>query len=160
LKRALTLLILLTLGTSVWAASPASPGTNAVHPGLFELGLTVGQPTGLSLKVWFDRTSALEAIASWDFTQLSLFASADYHFVFPDVLRIQEVNFPLFVGVGGMTSIGPGSAVNIGLRVPLGILFVFAKVPLEIQLEAVPGMYVFPATSFVPMGALAIRYCF
>ncbi len=52
------------------------------------------------------------------------------------------------------------SQVTFGLRVPFGILFVFAKIPFEISLEIAPGLNVFPDTTFLAMGGLAIRWCF
>jgi len=158
LKRALIAAIILTIGASVWAASPAI--TNGVHPGLFELGLNIGQPSGISLKVWIDKNGAVEGLAAWDFNAVEFVASLDYLFTFPDILKLQTTSFPLFVGVGGFAQIGTGSTPTIGLRVPLGILFVFARAPIEIQLDVVPGMTVYPATKPVLMGGFAIRYCF
>jgi hypothetical protein len=160
LKRVLTVMIALAVGAAAWAASPAAFRTNAVHPGLFELGLNIGEPIGLSAKLWFDRNSAVEGIAAWDFTRLSFVFSADYLLAFPDILKIETASFPLFVGIGGVVNVGTGTAATVGLRVPLGVLFVFAKVPLEISLDVVPGLNVFPATSFLAMGGLAVRWCF
>ncbi len=162
MKRSAAVLIVLVVATTAWAASP--PAVNAVHPGLFELGFALGEPTGISAKLWFDRTSALEAIAAWTFTQGALELSADYLLTFPDLLKVQSAAFPLFVGIGGLarvsaTTTGP-AALTIGLRVPLGVLYVFARAPLEISLEVVPGMSLFPATAFMAMGGLAVRYCF
>jgi hypothetical protein len=163
-KPAIIITIVLAISTAAWAASPAAPRTNAVHPGLFELGLNLGEPTGLSGKLWFDRNSAVEGIAAWNFTQVAFVAALDYQFAFPDVLKIQNLGFPLFVGIGGITRISAGAGgepqVTIGLRVPLGILFVFAKVPIELSLDVVPGLNIFPATTFLAMGGIGLRYCF
>lgn len=159
MKRVLSVMIALAVGAASWAASPAAVRTNAVHPGLFELGLALGQPSGLSAKLWIDRNSAVEGIAAWDFTRLNFVVSMDYLLTFPDILKIQTADFPLFVGIGGLANIGTG-VVTLGLRVPLGVLFVFARVPLEISLEVVPGLDIFPATTFLAMGGVAVRYCF
>ncbi len=164
MKRVTLVLMILTISLSAWAASPAVPRTNAVHPGLFELGLNIGEPAGLSAKLWLDRNSALEGIAAWAFTQGAFALSVDYLLTFPDLLKIQTASFPLFVGIGGISRLSSGAGgaaqMTLGLRVPLGVLFVFAKVPIEISLDIVPGLNLFPDTVFLAMGGLAVRYCF
>jgi hypothetical protein len=55
---------------------------------------------------------------------------------------------------------GTGGGISVGARFPLGVLYVFRGVPLEISLELVPGLYLFPDTTFLAMGGIGIRYCF
>ena len=86
--------------------------------------------------------------------------SVDYLLNFPDIVKIRTESFPLFAGVGGILRADAGAGVAFGLRVPLGILYVFREVPIEVSLEVVPGMNLFPSTGFVAMGGVAIRYCF
>jgi hypothetical protein len=50
--------------------------------------------------------------------------------------------------------------VTIGLRIPLGVLYAFKAVPIEISLDIVPGLNLFPDTAPLVMGGIAVRYRF
>jgi hypothetical protein len=86
--------------------------------------------------------------------------AADHLFNFIDMVKIEEVTFPLYVGVGAIMSIDTAGGISLGARVPLGAFYIFRDIPLEISLEIVPGLYLFPATSFLAMGGIGVRYCF
>jgi hypothetical protein len=55
---------------------------------------------------------------------------------------------------------GTGGGISFGARFRVGALYVFRGVPLEISLELVPGLYLFPAPQFLAMEGIGIRYCF
>jgi len=46
------------------------------------------------------------------------------------------------------------------VRIPLGINYIFEKVPLDIFLEFVPLLDLVPGTNFRLKGAVGIRYYF
>lgn len=161
MKRTLAVLIVLAIAGSAAGAAPKQQ-VNAIRPGLFELGLYLGEPTGLSAKYWINRQNAIEGIAAWAFSKGFLVVSADYLLNFPDIVKIEGETFPLYIGVGAIMSVvmGTGGGISVGARFPLGALYVFRGVPLEISLEVVPGLYFFPDTQFLAMGGIGIRYCF
>jgi hypothetical protein len=117
---------------------------NAIRPGLFELGLYLGEPTGLSAKYWINRKNAIEGIAAWAFSKGFLVVSADYLLNFPDVVKIEGETFPLFIGAGAIMRVDMGTdgGISFGARFPVGAL------------------YLFPDTQFLAMGGIGIRYCF
>lgn len=159
-KRTFVAVLLLAIAASSAVAAPKQQ-TNTIHPGLFELGLYLGEPTGLSAKYYFNRNNAVEGIAAWAFSQGFLALSADYLFNFPDVVKIEGETFPLYIGAGAIMRIDMGGGgISAGARFPLGALYVFRTVPLEISLELVPGLYLFPDTRFLAMGGIGVRYCF
>mgnify|MGYP001085367443 CR=1 FL=1 len=161
MKRTIVVLIVLAIAGSSAGAAPKQQ-VNAIRPGLFELGLYLGEPTGLSAKYWINRQNAIEGIAAWAFSKGFLVVSADYLLNFPDIVKIEGETFPLYVGAGAVLRINMGGAdpIGIGARFPLGALYVFRGVPLEVSLEIVPGLYLFPDTQFLAMGGIGIRYCF
>ena len=161
MKRTLVVLIVIAIACASAGAAPKQQ-VNAIHPGLFELGLYLGEPTGLSAKYWINRQNAIEGIAAWAFSQGFLVVSADYLLNFPDVVKIEGETFPLFIGAGAIMRVdmGTGGGISVGARFPVGALYVFRGVPLEISLELVPGLYLFPDTQFLAMGGIGIRYCF
>ena len=161
MKCTLVVLIVITIACTSAVAAPKQQ-VNAIHPGLFELGLYLGEPTGLSAKYWINRQNAIEGIAAWAFSKGFLVVSADYLLNFPDVVKIEGETFPLFIGAGAIMRVdmGTGGGISVGARFPVGALYVFRGVPLEISLELVPGLYLFPDTQFLAMGGIGIRYCF
>jgi len=160
MRRALAILLLVALAVASAGAADRKH-VNAIRPGLFELGLFLGEPTGVSAKYWINRANAVEGIAAWAFSQGFLVVSADYLLNFPDVVKIEGEMFPLFIGAGAIMRIDMGAGgISLGVRFPLGVLHVFRSVPLEISLEIVPGLYLFPDTTFLAMGGIGIRYCF
>jgi hypothetical protein len=161
MKRVLAFLVVLTIACAS-AVAAEKKHVNAIQPGLFELGLYLGEPTGLSAKYYINRMNAIEGIAAWAFSQGFLVVSADYLFHFPDIAEIEGETFPLFVGAGAIMRVNMGvqPPIELGARIPLGALYVFKGFPLEISLEIVPVLYLFPDTQFTGMGGIGIRYCF
>ncbi len=162
MKHTLAVLIVITIACTSTGAAPKQQA-NAIHPGLFELGLYLGEPTGLSAKYWINRQNAIAGVAAWAFSQGGfLVVAADYLLNFPDIVKIEGETFPLFIGAGAIMRVdmGTGGGISVGARFPVGALYVFRGVPLEISLELVPGLYLFPDTQFLAMGGIGIRYCF
>jgi hypothetical protein len=161
MKRTLAVLMVIAIACAS-AGAAEKKQANAIRPGLFELGLYLGEPTGLSAKYWINRMNAIEGVAAWAFSQGFLVVAADYLFNFPDIVKIEGETFPLYVGAGAIMRVdmGAGGGISIGARFPLGVLYVFRGVPLEISLELVPGLYLFPDTTFLAMGGIGIRCCF
>jgi hypothetical protein len=161
MKRILVLLVIATIAGASAGAAEKKP-VYGIRPGLFELGLYLGEPTGLSAKYWINRQNALEGTAAWAFSQGFLAVCADYLLNFPDVVKIEGETFPLYIGAGAIMRVdmGTGGGISVGARFPLGVLYAFRQVPLEISFEIVPGLYLFPDTQFLGMGGIGIRYCF
>ncbi len=164
MKRLLVAPLVLFLAAAAASAAPApKKAANVIHPGLFELGVYLGQPSGLSAKYWINGKNSIDGVAAWGFGGVGsgyLAVAADYLFNFTDVVKIENETFPLYVGAGAIMNIDMGGGISLGARVPLGALYLFRGVPLEISLEIVPVLYLFPATSFTGMGGIGVRYCF
>jgi len=50
--------------------------------------------------------------------------------------------------------------MKVGVRIPVGINYIFAKAPLDIFLEIVPMLELVPRTEFNLNGGIGIRYFF
>lgn len=162
MKRTSAVLLILVLAAATAAAAPAR-STNAIHPGLFELGVYLGQPSGLSAKYYINQKNAIDGIAAWGFGVAGagyMVIAVDYLFNFPNVVKIEKETFPLYVGPGAIMNINLGGTITLGARVPFGALYIFRGAPIEISLEVVPVLYLFPVTSFSGMGGIGLRYCF
>lgn len=131
----------------------------------FGLGIVLGEPTGISAKLWFNDSSAMDAAAAWSFRGPNNFQGdgvfylhADYLFHSFDVFPVNEGLVPLYFGLGGMLTLEQDP--QLGIRAPVGIEYIFESAPLEIFLEVAPGIGLFPATRFEVSGGLGIRYYF
>ncbi len=131
----------------------------------FSLGVILGHPTGISAKLWLGPTSAVDAALAWNFQADQLHFHADYLHHFFDVFDVAPDRLPLYVGIGAdlrLRADGPGASGGLrsGVRVPLGISFLSAEVPLDLFAEVVPAMRLYPATTFDIWWGIGARYRF
>jgi hypothetical protein len=126
----------------------------------FSLGILFGEPAGLSAKVTWPDSMALDAALAWSFLSdnpgLYVHSNLLYH-----LNGFQMDNgafFRPFVGIGGAINIE--SDFKIALRIPLGLSYYFTMLPLEVFIEAAPGLLLFPETSAYFAGGIGIRYRF
>ena len=123
------------------------------------LGIIVGEPTGLSLKMWTGSNSAFDAAAAWSFSgdgQLHL--HADYLRHSFDIFDVNKGKLPLYYGLGAKVVLK--NETVIGARVPVGLAYIFEDSPLDIFFEVVPGLDLTPSTDFAINGGVGIRYYF
>lgn len=132
------------------------------------LGIVVGEPTGISLKSWQGRTTALDAALAWSF------AGNDYVQLHGDylshnfsLLKVEEGQLPFYYGIGGRLKLinlddkkGGDHKTRVGVRLPLGLAYLFAKVTLDLFVEVVPVLDLVPETEFDLNAAIGVRYFF
>ena len=130
-------------------------GLSAQNSGL-GIGLILGEPTGLSAKMWTGQSTAFDAAAAWSFgDEGALHLHADM--LFHNFGLINE-SFPIYYGIGARVKLADDP--NIGVRVPIGIAYQVSGPPLDIFIELVPVLDLAPDTSFGFNGALGVRYFF
>ncbi len=131
------------------------------------IGVILGEPTGLSMKLSAGSASSFDAAAAWSFLQQedrggipatggSIYFHLDYQQYF-DLVDVPSGRLPFFVGVGGKIYLGT-DILALGVRIPLGVSYEFADVPLELFLEVAPGLLFFPSTTFDGGGGFGILY--
>lgn len=128
----------------------------------FGIGINLGEPTGINLRVGKDRT--LEATGGWSFREggnnIVLLGNVLYHG--RSVLRE-----PPLMGVHPYAGAGLGFWMwdakqgeddqGVWVQVPLGIDLRFA-IPLELTLHIDPGVDIIPETKATIHYGLGIRY--
>ena len=135
--------------------------TPVAQPGSFGIGLIAGEPTGLSMKYWFNDRMAMDAAAAWSFTRHDGFQlHADWLFHAFDVFRIDRGELPLYVGIGGRVKFPDGGDNRVGVRFPIGIAYEVKDAPIEIFAEVAPIVDVAPAVQLKWNGGIGIRYFF
>jgi hypothetical protein len=144
------------LCTSMAVAEPSGVG----------LGLIMGEPTGFSLKVWTSSHVALDAglgYSWWRYGQ-SLQVHGDVLFHTNSLTESEDGFLPLYFGVGVRIKMADESHdypdLRAGLRIPFGLEYVFARVPVGLFFELVPIIDLTPGTYWGGNSAIGFRYYF
>lgn len=139
-------------------AAPVHAGEND-HG--FGLGVIVGEPTGIAFKGWLSTTTALAGGAAWSFADDSNFAfHLDYlvhQFTWIDVSKGE---LPVYFGVGGRFKIRDNADDSVGIRIPIGVDYLFEESPIDAFFEIVPIVELTPETEFRLNAAIGARFFF
>ena len=130
--------------------SSTSPG-----PGVFELGLILGEPTGISAKLWLDRDTALDGALSWS---LRDHIHADFLWHDYGLIHSSSGLVPVYYGIGGRVILGDNT--HLGARVPVGISWLLGGAPIDLFIELAGIVDIIPDTDFDLNGGIGIRYVF
>ncbi|MDZ7772489.1 MAG: hypothetical protein U5K31_07100 [Balneolaceae bacterium] len=144
-----------TLLSLILAAGAGSLHAQQAGEGL-GIGVMVGEPTGLSFKSWTGGGNAFDLGVAWSvgpYDALHLHADYLWHSDFGDV---DEGALMLYVGLGGRMIFADDDA-RVGLRVPLGITYLFEGAPLDLFLEVAPVMNLVPGTDLDMTGTAGVR---
>lgn len=131
----------------------------------FGAGLYLGIPTGITVKGYLTEKWALDGIFAWSFTGegFTLIGDATYDF-FDIPVHASSFTLPFYAGVGGKLAFGrdgddDGKTIA-GIRVPVGVAMQFLRHPIEIFIEAAPGIEVIPEAEFDITGGVGARFYF
>ena len=125
----------------------------------FGLGIILGQPTGVSGKLWTSGENAFDFAAAWSFSKDgNLLLQADYVWHIFRLIPVSSGKLPFYVGVGGRVVFS--DEATIGVRVPLGLDYMFSNAPVDIFVELVPILDLAPSTDFDFNGGIGARYWF
>jgi len=135
--------------------------------GTFGLGVVLGEPTGICMKLYLSDDQAIQVAAGAAFYGGGLQVHGDYVF-HPLILQDRDsFVLPVYIGPGlRFISYNAGSTMAahyaLGLRAVLGLLFDFKNVPLDVFVE-VAGVFEYDFTNGVGgafnLGA-GVRYYF
>ena len=149
------------------AAVAAAPAPARADGGPFGLGIILGEPTGLSAKLFLSGQHAVDGALSYSLVDSALYLHADYLLHFSGwILRAGSTHHLLpYLGIGGEIAVrgdhehhtGGG---GIGVRVPFGLAWIPGHLPIDIFLEIAPGLFLLPATDPDLDAGLGLRYFF
>ena len=122
----------------------------------FEFGVILGEPLGFSAKLWYTQRTAADIAAAWSFTENGIFEVYADFLVTP--LLLKDGALPLYIGLGPALRIG--NDWFLGARLPIGVEYLFPKLPLSIFGEVAPQWQLIPDNKFVLSGGLGIRLTF
>lgn len=146
-------------------ATTPSKAQEQNDPGRFGLGIMIGEPTGITGKYWMNSTNALAGGVAWSFRRhenrsrsSTIYLHLDYQAHNFNLFEVEQGRMGFYYGIGGR--LRSGGDANVGVRVPLGLNYLFANNPLEIYFEIVPVLDLMPETDLDGNGGIGIRYYF
>ncbi|HLU66231.1 MAG TPA: hypothetical protein VKZ63_08135 [Kofleriaceae bacterium] len=122
------------------AGTARAQESGAAEKGVFGVGLIFGEPTGVSAKYYLGNDTALDLAIGAAFIGRGIQAHGDFLW-HPWILdREESFVLPVYLGVGVrvLDHDAGGSDddhVRIGARVPVGILFDFTRIPIDVFAE-------------------------
>jgi hypothetical protein len=125
----------------------------------FGAGIILGEPSGLCFKAWIGPKAAIDGAIAWSFgDEEAVHFHADYLIHDFGMFRARKGDLAFYYGFGGRIKAQKKS--RVGIRIPVGISYIFEKVPLDIFLELAPGIDLSPSTDFWINGSFGLRYYF
>jgi hypothetical protein len=132
----------------------------------FGLGVILGEPTGLSLKYWLGKEHAIDGAVAWSYSENdSLQLHTDYLVHNYDVFNTDEL--PFYCGLGARLKFkeddGRGRNEHhaiFGIRIPLGVTYVFDDAPVDLFFELVPVLDLAPDVELDINAAIGLRIYF
>ncbi len=136
----------------------------------FGLGIALGSPSGLTGKYYLNDKNAIQGTVGLGFVDGNHFnVTVDYLYHF-NLMGQSAFKLDAYAGFGAYlwkwfdndnsNDNADKKMIGIGARIPLGLAFVFAKLPIDIYLEVAPSLTVVGRTGFGVSGALGFRYYF
>lgn len=131
----------------------------------FGIGIIVGEPTGLSMKVKLSENTAVDGALGWSFVdEGSVHIHGDFLLHDYSLISVDEGRLPVYYGIGGRIKLKnkeKGSDDDrIGIRVPLGLAYEFSSRKADVFLEVVPILDLTPKSRVTINAALGVRYYF
>jgi hypothetical protein len=140
MRFALALAVALAMGAPARAAGDDDDdGSRGVEKGTLGVGIILGEPTGITAKLYLQDDQAIQAAVGSAFIGGGLQLHGDYVF-HPYILQTRpSFVLPLYVGPGvrliDYTNGRDDSSFAIGARAVGGLLFDFKEVPLDAFIE-------------------------
>lgn len=125
----------------------------------FGIGIILGEPTGITSKYWINSNSAFVGGLSWSFKDNdALYMHLDYVNHDYTLIGVNRGKLAVYYGIGGKILLA--KETNIGVRIPVGLNYIFQGTPIDLFLELVPSLNLIPSTTFDIGGGVGVRYYF
>lgn len=125
------------------------------------LGVIIGEPTGFSAKVNTGPTIAFDLGLAWAFNnETALHLHGDILNHARNLFQINGAPFDLHYGIGMRFKFNENNDDNVGIRIPVGLNYMFASVPIETFFEIAPIIDLTPSTNMALNVGIGARYFF
>ncbi len=124
------------------------------------IGLATPVPTGITLKLWFDKTNAFDIVGSWNINDDKYYVHADYLIHDFSKFAVEPASMAFYYGFGARIKEEDkkDSDTRLGMRIPFGLAYYPETVPFEIFGEVAPRLDITPSTNFGLDVMIGIRF--
>ena len=127
----------------------------------FGAGAIFGEPTGVSLKYWINRRSAVDAIVGSSFEGRSnLYLQSQYLYHWFDVIDLGRDQVALYAGGGVRYQGFDHRSDRFGIRAVGGVTYLLQNVPVDVFLELGPIFDLTPDREVRFGAGIGARYWF
>lgn len=152
---------IIRLSLALSAAVIIANNALAAGGGDFGLGIILGEPTGISAKLWTGSRTAFDGAVAWSLGNNEEFhLHADYLVHNFSLIKVEKGRLPFYYGIGGRIRFADVGDDHVGVRVPVGLDYLFYNLPLDLFFELVPILDLAPDTDFDLNAAIGMRYFF
>jgi hypothetical protein len=135
---------------------------HAAAPGPFGLGISLIDPTGISANYYYDKQTSFAAALGWGSKHLRL--NLDHLWSRRDIIVIDRTPIDLYFGLGARyfqhEKRNGDDDSEIGIRFPVGVSYIFRKVPIQLYGELGPALVIVDESAFIIDIAIGGRYYF
>ncbi len=125
----------------------------------FGLGIIIGEPTGISSKLWTGSRSAFDGAIAWSFEkEAAVHLHGDFLWHYFGPVKMSRGKWNLYYGIGGRIKFEDDG--KAGMRVPFGFGYLLGSAPVDFFWEIVPILDLAPETDFSLNAAIGVRYFF
>lgn len=127
----------------------------------FGLGFILGEPTGMGAKLWVAKSVAIDGAFAWSFATGDEEKGA-FHLHTDCLLHNFEGRLRTYYGIGARIKFGDrfDGERRVGVRVPVGITYLFGRSPWDVFIEILPLIDLAPDTDARINGGIGLRYYF
>jgi hypothetical protein len=126
------------------------------------LGLVLIEPTGLSANYHYAKQKSMAAAVGWSRSHIRL--NLDHLWYQRDVIVIDRIPIDLYFGAGlryyQHEKHSGDEESEIGLRVPVGVSYLFRKIPIQVFGELGPALVLVDESALIFDIALGGRFYF
>jgi hypothetical protein len=131
----------------------------------FGAGVILGEPTGASLKYWLNDTMAIDGAIGASFNDdndddSDFYLHSDILWHNFDLLKVPKGQLPVYFGVGALVRFRDDEDNQVGVRIPVGLSYMFDNLPIDIFAEIAPAIDVAPDVQGEITGGIGIRFWF
>lgn len=142
------LFTLFALGVTVESVKAQNPPDNT------EIGILIGEPTGISLKFWGSGNTALDLGVAWSLGRGgAIHLHGDY--LFHHEVDPELDNLLFYYGIGARALLTDDA--RFGARIPVGLQYIIPETRLSLFFELAPLFDLVPETEFDVNGGVGIR---
>jgi len=123
------------------------------------LGLTLGNPTGITGKGWVTKSGAIQLAIGWPSLDSHGGTALSFEYLWHSHIFRSRERLPIFYGIGGFFGVAGGSDI-IAARGVFGMAWWPRGTSLDVFLQILPAIYFEPSTEFDFDFGFGVRFFF